>query len=173
MWKTKKEIVKFLSSQLKQHVNENWGMTNSILNDLAETLCPRLYAGMYAPHQLKSSRLRTRTKPYTLIVNVGNHFVSIYVSKTVALYVDSYGMRIFRPKVREFLKSLEVPVFFNDRQLQSGHSKYCGLYALLFCMYFECYSNRSMQTYFNFHKLAGPGNDRLCIAYIKKLIKRC
>lgn len=69
--------------------------------------------------------------PSSYIINVGNHWVAIFIDKfRKAIYFDSMG---FPPptRIHRFLNSVSTSWRFNMERIQSEVSTFCGHYCLL------------------------------------------
>ena len=148
-----------------RHVDHDIGMTNVMLNRMAKRLCPNLYRGLYTMYKLKSISFRP---PFSIIVNVGQHFVTAYVTKEYILYFDSYGRKCcITEEMCDFLTKYNCPVYYNKSKLQSATSTHCGLYALLFAAYVDL-ARKPFELFF--YTRAGKKNDELCKLYLQKIV---
>lgn len=165
------EISEKIASLLKDHVSKDWGMTNDMVNYIAMTLCSTLYKGLYMPkHLLRISMAgNILQRPFTMIINVGKHFVTVVCHKNYVLYLDPFGMPCLQPEVRRFLQGLRSKIFYNKTQIQQLKSKHCGLYAVLFALYYDV---PSRELRLKFHKNASEKNDKLCTVYLHKLMNK-
>lgn len=161
-----KQYVKEVSQIFKYNANKNWGLTNKIVNKYAKFFCSKKYKGVFMPENVMQIPITNQS--FSIIANVGKHFVAIIVRKKYILYIDSYGKPCKQPSFQKFLKALQKPIFYNDKQIQSVTSMYCGLYAVLFCIY---YDKSTRKTRLIFKKNPGKVNDKLCLQYIRKLIQ--
>ena len=157
-------------SQLSENVSSSWGMTNRLVDQLARSLATRLYRGLFIPEKLTTARTTQLLSkiPFTMIVNVGGHFVALYCCKEYVLYFDPFGMPCLQPQVIAFLRGLKRSVFFSREKIQSVTSKHCGLYAVLFVLYHDKPRRRFK---LKFGRRASKKNDKLCIQYLHKLCK--
>ena len=159
--------------ELSDHVGEEWGMTNQLVNGLARKVCTRLYRGLYTPltlRELSASDIEEMKKysPFTVICNPGAHFVTIYCTPQYVLYLDPFGKECRQKDVKKFLSRLSSHIFHNRTQIQHTTSNHCGLYALLFALYLD---REPQHMKLKFSTRSKNKNDKLCVTYIEKLIK--
>ena len=156
---------KKISKEISEHVDAEIGVTNEILDEFAKKLCPRLYRGLFNLTDLKNLNI---CAPFTIILNVGFHFVCVHTRGKRLLYVDSYGLRCRNKVVCKFLSGFKIPIVFNKVRLQSPKSKHCGMYALLFAAYLD-FPKKPFKLKFH-TRAAGKKNDELCMVYLDKLV---
>lgn len=168
------DISEKVAELVKEHVSKDWGMTNDMVNDIAMALCPNLYKGLYMPeHLLRISMAgnilqQQQQQPFTMIINVGKHFVTVVSHEKYVLYLDPFGIPCMQPQVRQFLRGLHSKIFYNKTQIQQLKSKHCGLYAVLFALYYDV---PARSTRLKFDENASEKNDKLCTVYLHKLNK--
>ena len=159
--------------QLSDHVSADWGMTNDLVNHLASSLAPRLYRGLFLPEELPTklsskSAYLLKDRPFTIIVNVGGHFVGVYCADQYTIYFDPFGLPCMQTQLKQFLRKLKQPVFFSKKKIQTISSKHCGLYAVLFVLYHD----KPKRTFkMQFGRRAGLKNDKLCVQDLHKLCR--
>lgn len=95
----------------------------------------------------------------------GTHFISIIVFPKYVFYIDSLSGTCLNPDINKFLASLQKPVFFNSKTIQSPSSLFCGFFAILFILYFEAYRNFKLQFDSELNN-----NDKICIKYLCTLL---
>ena len=158
-------------TSLSWHLNDE-GMSDSVINDI---LCfgniSNNYLGVFPFDALPSQTKET----CMLVINVGQHFVTLYISPNFVLYVDSLGLPIMHESIKKFIErhAPSLQVFYNTKQVQSLTSSHCGFYAVLFTLLFDgkkplldsgCikfFSNRKYLT----------RNDQKCVNYIKSIVQ--
>jgi hypothetical protein len=156
---------KKISKEVKDHVDEHIGVTNEILDEFARKLCPRLYKGLFNP---STNLLRLNIcAPFTIILNVGFHFVCVHTTGKKVFYIDSYGLMCRNRVVWKFLRQFKIPIVINRARLQSPKSRHCGMYALLFATYLDLPKKPFK---LKFHNRARKKNDQLCMLYLDKLV---
>lgn len=162
---------------LKEHISTDWGMTNKLVHSIASTLCTRRYKGLFTPDQTAGSArvvFATAERPFTTIWNVGNHFVCVYCTDDFTLYLDPFGQPCHIRAVERLLRQANGDggggnrLFYNTTPIQSQTSKHCGLYAVLFCLY---YDEPARKVRLNFTK-SGDKNDQLCTVYLQALLNK-
>jgi hypothetical protein len=158
-----------------RHVGRDWGMTNELVDYIAGRLCSHRYKGLYTPLQLQQSKktrlLEKATKrPFTLICNVGRHFVCIFCTNQYLLYMDPFGKKCVQRQVRKFIHRLSRNVFYNHTPIQWITSNHCGLYAILFTLYFD---RDRQDVRLQFEPASNNGrNDQLCNMYLQLLLNK-
>ena len=194
------ELVAYVSSE----THPGLGMTNELLDNLARQLCPLLFRGVLLSGELLSSKGRSiigalsRRPPhrrrFTLIVNLGSHFVTLHVAGETALYADSLGRPCSDPSVFRFVEraaarltprrrrasssSPAIRLLYNTRPIQGRRSIYCGLYALLFARCLESpvgeWPGEGGRLRFGEPSPEGSSerNDQLCVKYLREFCKR-
>ena len=67
----------------------------------------------------------------------GQHWVAMYFDKDgTAEYFDSFGMPPSTyPIFEKFLNRNSISWSYNDKQLQSLASEYCGQYVVMYCLF--------------------------------------
>ena len=191
---------------LAWHIN-SLGLSDVVMNDLLKMAnISQDFMGIFPFDQL--NRIKEIPAPVkccytTIIINVGGHFVMICFGQFFTLYVDSFGKPIERDQVYNFIRRVRpfTPFFYNSTQVQSLQSTHCGLYAVLFSLFFDrCQRRASLigrqqnirssryqpysipapfvtppKTPFTMYFSKEPNqlllNDELCISYIQKLAK--
>lgn len=155
------------SESISWHINSD-GLSENVLSDLMSQFTNlRMYKGVFPYNHIKVNDKEN----FSIIVNVGFHFVAICVYDSFVLYIDPLGSPVpFLPELILFLTNLKKPIFFNRKQIQSKKSSHCGFFSCLFCIYFE-YNLMNEQTHLtlSFHKKELITNDELCISYINRL----
>ena len=97
----------------------------------------------------------------------GSHFVTIIAFKDFLFYIDPLGIPCFVQSLCEFLKLCNRKIFYNTKPIQNINDSYCGLYCLLFVLYYDsrCKYSGKLTFYSETEK-----NAKKCISMIKKLI---
>jgi hypothetical protein len=94
--------------------------------------CKPLFLGVFSSDNLPH-------KPGLMVVNTdpafmpGTHWIAIYNDGVRGEYFDSLGMEP-TPTFRQYLNTHCKHWTFNDKQLQSVTSRFCGHYCVLFCL---------------------------------------
>ena len=161
---------------LRSHVSRH-GMTNELLDSICKALCSN-YCGLFTVYNLPKKPFYK--KNYSIIVYLADnatngHYVSIHYSPNAIIYIDPCGLPCFDPTLRQFLrkhKKKNQQLFNNYKAIQHKKSTFCGMYAILFTLYYDKPSLKGAIK-FNFTKRASFKNDELCMKYINDiLIKR-
>ncbi len=78
----------------------------------------------------------------------GGHWVALYYTKNKhAYFFDSYGYPPSFYRLQSFVKRTSNSFDFNKERIQ-GSSEYCGLYAVMFCLFFS--RNKQQEFFSNF-----------------------
>ena len=119
-------------------------------------------------------------KNFSIIINVGHHFVFLYWSPLEVFYIDSLGRAITHEKVQAFINNHvdieKCSVFYNTAHVQSQLSTHCGWYTILFTLYVDRCAARQTGKHFDrftqlrFYSHSLLRNDDLCMQYIEKLL---
>lgn len=163
-----------LARLFSRHVGSDWGMTNELVDYIAGKLCSHRYKGLYTPIQLQQSKTRRliekAKRPFTFICNVGRHFVCIFCTEQYLIYIDPFGKKCVQRQVRKFIHRLSRNVFYNHIPIQWFTSNHCGLYAILFALYFD----RDRQDIrLQFERASNnEHNDQMCNMYLQLLLNK-
>lgn len=149
------------------NVDKNIGVTNELIDSLCKDLSPRLYKGLYTSITPPTNQL-SKLNSFTIIINVGGHFVTIYAKENFLIYIDPFGLPCFCKSILNFMQNCKRPIFRNNLAVQSFKSKYCGLFAILFVIFFDKPQNKLILKFHPSKFLFK--NDSLCLSYLKKLI---
>ena len=130
--------------------------------------------------------LKNRKDPnenIALIINIGNHFVTVIVNDYSVQYFDSFALPITDTKIRSFLEYLLLPptplpnrdarkklFFANKKQIQDYTSTHCGLYAVLFAVWYIKPASKRFTLRFSNDVNLLMRNDKLCLKYLKQFI---
>lgn len=159
---------------LKWHLNRD-GLSNKLLDDLMRMTLPEndCYSGVYPYTEIPASL--ASTLHFSVIVNVGQHFVAIYGEPEFILYLDPFGIGITHDEITHGF-GMARPIFCNKKQVQDLKSTHCGLFSSLFIIHLERkrsgdsgYQNTVLNFYTEAEEL--KNNDKLCVQYIKDAIK--
>src|SRR5271163_1953304 len=97
----------------------------------------RGFAGVFPIDRLPN----VKNGPLLMVVNTdphdrpGEHWVAISINaKNEGYYMDSFGRKAPRV-IANYLNSNCTKWDYNDRQLQSAVSRFCGYYCVFFCLY--------------------------------------
>lgn len=99
----------------------------------------------------------------------GSHFVTIIAFPSYVYYIDSFG----KPSmggVNSFLSRLNRPVFFNTKKIQDVTSNSCGLYSILFVLFFNASKKFRRKNPLTFSNDLSK-NEQYLLVYVKKYMK--
>lgn len=141
-----------------------------VFNALKSINC---YLGAYPKNRLPE----TKRKHFALIINTdnaelpGEHWVALIITNKTGYYFDSYGLKPDKKEIINFIKQ-KCPkrLIYNDRQIQSFRSTYCGLYAAL-CVIALC-KGMKFQTFIKLFSNKSLENDRLIFKILKTYKKK-
>lgn len=135
------------------------------------------YRGIFASDDIDPTL--TKTKNFSIVVNIlpinqshqVGHFISIIGRANSVLYIDTLGMECIFPPIARFLEKCQRPIFYNEKQIQSMSSNYCGLFCILFVLFFDRkkkkHKNTTNRLLFYKKNKNLIKNDRLCEMYIR------
>lgn len=166
---------KLLTRRVKANVSKEGGISNETVARFCGSLCGKDFKGVFSADYIPR-RLAARGR-FIVVVNLGTrrgvrgklpmgHFITIAADPSKVLYVDPYGLPNVEPNVERFLRLCRRPVEFNLRQIQDTESVYCGLYAVLFSLYFDKKPDFKLR----FRKRNLRKNDKLCVEYLRKMM---
>lgn len=166
---------------LRGLVSADKGVSNTLLARLGRTSCRGGdFYGVYPANKIP--RWICKRGRFVIIVNLGErvpgrrlpvgHFVCVAGERRRVNYIDSYGMPCMQPKVLRFLKDCRREIWENEKQMQHLESAYCGLYALLFTVYFDRKFSHALPPGFKlrFYKGGLKSNDKKCVQYLQQLL---
>lgn len=160
-------------------VGKNTGMTNDVVNQLCQDICNQetenRFMGVFPADKIPFQFV-SNAPYFNIIVNlaeiekneVNGHFVSIICTPNVCLYIDPFGLPIFSSKIKNFLTQCGRATYYNNKTIQNITSPYCGMYAILFCIFFN---KDDRKTRMRFNTTKCEMNDKLCVKYIRQLIR--
>lgn len=155
-------------TDLSWHINKE-GLSNTVLeNLLVESKVPSSFKGIFSCDNIPLHL--THEKCFSIIVNIGYHFISVIAKNQFIIYIDSFGSPAREVNINDFLLKCERPVFYNTSQIQSFSSTFCGFYACLFIIFFSKKSENPLKLSFHTDEKKLKMNDALCITYIKILL---
>jgi len=129
---------------LDWHINA-LGLSNNVLDEILTIAgISDQYLGTFPVSELNNIPPFTLERLYiTLIINVGKHFVSLCIGRKFVMYIDSFGHPVKDSRVKQFIKARapNLPLYYSSTQIQSKSSTYCGLYAVLYTLYFDRCNN--------------------------------
>ena len=95
----------------------------------------------------------------------GSHFITIIAKKDHVSYIDSLGDVCYIPSILSFLNSLKKPIMFNSKKVQHPSSIMCGVFCIMYCLYFD-----REQTFVLTFSNDLAKNDKICSRYVVGLI---
>lgn len=168
----------------------NDGVSNVFMEDFLSHFPLVNFKGVFNSHNINSHFFENVSpgENFSLIVNIledsneGGHFVCIVGTQKAITYIDTFGLVCIDPSIQKFIqtcvkkhfKSDKCKVLFNDKTIQHEESNYCGLYCVLFIIYFdECCTYFKEKNHLNFHDKPAQlmKNDAKCVYYLKRIIK--
>lgn len=176
----KKSLNQKVSDYFNTHVNPSAGISNQLLNRLANTFCSNHFKGVFASDCIPS--ILAGQPRFIIIVNLARkkttkinlgHFVTILATPNCVQYIDPYGMKCIQPDVNRFLHHCGRTIRQNKKQYQDFTSVYCGMFCLLFASYADRLNSvRPPKFKLNFfsQKKKLRQNDIKCVQYLRKLI---
>ena len=150
------------------------GVTNKFLEDFLVRICdPSYFGGVYASDEF-NIKLLNGQKRKGWIVNLnpkkkkdGGHFVCILQEKNVIFYIDPVGLPCLSKPLRAMLVKSGKKILFNSSQIQHFQSVACGMFSVLFLLYF---SKKKRGFKMKFDTVDKKRNDSLCFKYLQKIV---
>jgi len=146
-------------------------MNSTQIDNVLRSKCRGQFCGVYAIDKLP--RVLPAKRPLILVCNTdphdkpGEHWVALSIDGS-GHYFDSFGRRPPR-EIELFMNRNCSQWSFNDRQLQSAASRFCGQYCIFYCLY-KSIGYDSAKIIKCFTKDTGL-NDVLAHAFVCKLLK--
>ncbi len=169
-----------MAERIEAHVSRGKGISNTLVNRLCRKMCSKDFRGVFAANKIP--RRLAGVGRFIIIVNLGEvdgggdgelpvgHFVCVAAQPEEINFIDPYGLPCMQPKVLSFLTEARRPIKENVQKIQHLDSPYCGLYSVLFAVYFDKEPSERLKLKFNKTKLME--NDRKCVEYLKQLSHR-
>jgi hypothetical protein len=151
------------------------GVSNLYIQDAAKTFCSDDFAGVFSSDAIPES-LHKRER-FNAVCNLsrlgeeGTHFVTLVGRPAAVLYIDTFGLPCHNDDIGQFLQRCGRPVLFNFRRIQSTTSAHCGLFALMYVMFYD--RRREAEhpnARLNFSRRDLNDNDQKCFQYISQMI---
>lgn len=150
------------------------GVSNLFIHDAINRIRKtKEYKGIYSSNNI--NKKLNKVSNFCIVVNLNKrakrnkgHFIVIHASSNRILYFDPLGNPCYVKSIFKFMKKCKRPIFHNLNQIQDMNSIYCGLYCILFTLYFDRKKPFKMIFYKRRNKL--KKNDEKCIKYLKKLV---
>ena len=149
------------------------GLTNEDLEKMSKKILGNNFLGVFP---CDSTPETSRKKNFSVIFNLskhnenGTHFVAILKTKKSLIYFDSYGKICDNKYILYFLKKHSSVYTFNNFQIQSSTSFFCGIYCLGFLL--ACQKlNFSLETFLNYFSTNKNCNDILITNFIVSQLK--
>ena len=136
-----------MKKDLIASVNQETGITNESVFNLCYNICNQeeenRFGGVFSCDTIPYEKF-VNTPYFNIILNLAEikkgelngHFVSIIGTPDVCIYIDPFGLPIASPKIRKFLSACKRTILYNQKTIQQISSPYCGMYAILFCVFF-------------------------------------
>lgn len=158
------------------------GMCNRDIARVLRRTCPDFWGVFSAdtippfpPQQSREARRFSLVCNLSKVDEPGSHFVSIVSFPRYVLYLDSLGLPCTSPHIREFLRQLKTPTFYNTLQVQDLSSDFCGLYCILFILHFslrDSSETSSPLTGFQWEQSNLLLNDIMCAENVLALLNK-
>ena len=117
--------------------------------------------------------MNSKLKKYSVIVNLdtsqnaGSHWIALLIKNKTVYYYDPLGQKNNNDYITSFMSNFTVQLY-NDQQVQSKLSEYCGLYCLAFIIYSSScrYPINRFNTMFCVSPPLFQFNDHIVVEYI-------
>lgn len=149
------------------------GLSNNFIDSILISRA-RYFRGVYSANNISPSL--SQENVFSIICNLdefgekGSHFVTIICFPKFVLYIDSFGLPCLVKTINIFLKTLNRPIFFNETQIQSNNSNYCGFFTMLFVLYFDLIFTEKTPKKIVFNLSDLSMNDNICVKEIKHIL---
>ncbi len=146
-------------------------VSNHYIDSILRPTCPNFH-GVFSSDNIPKKLVNC--KQFSIICNLsvvgekGSHFVTIISLPQHVLYIDSLGQPCTVLPLKNFLRRLDKPTYYNAQQIQDALSSYCGFFCILFVLKFNHFSSPTIC----FEKKNLPLNDDICIMEIKKILNK-
>lgn len=149
------------------------GLTNDYLEKLSKKLLgKKLFLGVFSANEAITDCLVPQS---SLIFNTGQlgepgiHFISIFVTKSVIYYFDSFGNQDIQRDIKRFIKKMNMRCKMLCKPIQHINSNFCGFYALAFLLWMR--KKRNPYAFYDlFSSTSLKSNDHLVTKFIIKEI---
>jgi len=168
-------ILSEISESIRGDVSPGYGITNTSVDEIAREVCRNYYLTTCPSRKLLQMELGELPKTFSLILNIGSHFILLHKRDKCFYYIDPVGDRCSDSNIIDFVssdaKGNKTCFLYNKRQVQSRSSVHCGLYCVLYAQLFDFVQVPFDRIKFQFKKGGGKQNDLNCIDYIVALMK--
>lgn len=112
-------------------------------------------------------------KRYCFIVNTSpnfikfGHFITIIKNPNHVLILDPLALNLWNNFI---LHKSNLPIIVLHTPIQSSNSAHCGLYSMVFILYYFYRPQFMLEFYTGYSDYKLKENDNLCAFYIKKII---
>jgi hypothetical protein len=115
-------------------------MNSEEIERILRRVCGETFIGVYAKDQLPTLR---GTRPVLMVVNTdnsnkpGTHWIAMFINTDGSgEYFDSFGeLNNINQTFTAYMNKYCAQWVYNDTQLQSVVSKFCGHYCIFYCLY--------------------------------------
>lgn len=149
-----------------------------ISNGYLENLCKKTLKNFIGVFPCDIQPEISKIKSFSLIFNEsqhdegGTHFVAVHANKNCVYYFDSLGLKLENDFIKMFLYSCGRKVCYENIQIQSFDSSFCGFFCMFFLMYMERKNARLKKFYSFFNHSNLPMNNSIVTDLIIVLIKK-
>ena len=175
--------------KITPHIDPNLGISNEFIHELCVILCPNYFRGVFSSHAFKSSASQHteigsigRSNFFSIVVNVSvrpppanGHFVLIHARPDRLIYLDPFGRPCSDDNLIPFIRNCRKTRSYHEnlRVIQSPLSTFCGMYAVLFAMYYDFPTPpfKNIKWIKSDNPFVLLHNDKICIKYLNTLVK--
>lgn len=163
-------------TNVSHNVFPDEGITNDVLHNFLTILCSEDYLGVFninnLPHEI------TQEDNFHMVLNTHKHFVVLFVTPKEIVYIDPVGnpppSGQFNRELQAFIKDTKRrsngpnrKLIISDREIQAANSTFCGLYCMLFMLFFD---HRLTKPRLKFTSTPSMQNDKKCVSYLLKIV---
>lgn len=150
------------------------GLSNIELEKLAQQVLGKQFLGVYP---CDSTPKNSHKKSFSVIFNLskhdenGTHFVAILKKNNSIFYFDSFGKNCDNEFILNFINSLSDNYYFNNFQIQTQTSIFCGIFCLGFLL--SCQKlNYKPEEYLNMFYFKKEKNDNIVTQFIVSSLRK-
>ena len=165
-------MVRAVRGRVREHVRAGKGISNDVIRNVCSALCSDAFRGVYSADRISVGI--AALLDFIFVVNLEErasttvgHFVTVVGTPEHVLYIDPYGLPCDNEYINNFMRGCRRPIYHNEKQIQSFDSVYCGVFAMLFVLYFDKRPNFKLK----FKVKNIKDNDKLCMHYLRRIVR--
>lgn len=147
------------------------GLTNFQLEKIAKSYLGNTFLGVFPCDA--NPNIQSKRQKLSFIFNLskhdepGSHYVAVIIFRKKIYFFDSYGKKLTNTHIKNFLRKLNLKIFYHTEKIQPKNSIFCGFYCLSYLIFMSKHFVSNFKPYFNmFIKPPDKQNDRIVTEYI-------